>query len=528
MIQTAMADRTTDVWALPDQTAGGADRTAPPDQTGPAPAWSGPLPQTGPADQTVGPDQQTAGRRAAAAPAVADEPVRSGAEKADRTTAEQTDTDDDPAAEKVPWPMRLATIALDGTLTVVTTFLAATGQVAFGVWSGIVDDRRFLIPGITELFALAFLVKGYLRARANKSPLLYWVISASFGVFAVYTNLAHGDPAIMAAADPSSLDLIGGADASGMIFGVASAACQVLWFVGAYEAYQKYRRRVGRSRKGRAKFGDLWFTDTRLTFRAWRVSGRMQIDDVEKCLGIADQWIMLFERFRTATLTRQVVKKGVKAEREVAVGSLLARRSAWREVLIANGAPLLPIPQTAGLAIIGQVQSVALSQHTAPPPPAGGQTGPADQTGPTSANGQTGDQTGLQTGLQTTSRTGKHARVPSPRPRTAALGAPDAPDQTDEAAADQTERPTGAGTVTRISDQLAKDKATARAILATVEHFTDGVTYTAWADVRVAITAGRLMNKVIAKARVGGKARYYRIMDKAEELHPLPADPVAA
>ncbi len=218
---------------------------------------------------------------------------------------------------KESWLLRTGLSVSVWTLAGVATVLAATGQVEFARWAGITDVRVYAVPAVLELVAIAFLLIGYRRARRGDSASTLWLLSATVGAFAVYTNVVHS----------------GGR--SGLVFGAASAITMVLWFVKLRDDYRHFQRHTGQATKPRPKLGALWLVAPRLSTRAWVIATRRRISTVDEAVGYAEVWRAVYEDARAAR-----------------VGRRLARRTAWRSVAQVAGGVWADLPRTAEIAAV--------------------------------------------------------------------------------------------------------------------------------------------------------------------------------
>ena len=215
------------------------------------------------------------------------------------------------------WLLRTGLSLSVWTLAGVATVLAATGQVEFAHWAGINDLRAYAVPAVLELVAVAFLLIGYRRARRGDSASALWLLAATVGAFAVYTNVVH----------------TGGR--SGLVFGAASAITLLLWFVKLRDDYRQFQRDTGQATRPRPKLGALWLVAPRLSTRAWVIATRRRISTVDDAVGFAEVWRAVYEDARTAK-----------------VGRRLSRRTAWRSVAEVAGGVWAELPRTAEVAAV--------------------------------------------------------------------------------------------------------------------------------------------------------------------------------
>ncbi len=230
------------------------------------------------------------------------------------------------------WLLRTGLSVSVWVLAGIATVLAASGQVEFAHWAGIIDVRAYAVPAVLELVAVAFLLIGYRRARRGDSPAALWLLAAVVGAFAVYTNVVHS----------------GGR--AGLVFGAASALALILWFVKLRDDYRHFQRATGQATRPRPKLGALWFVAPRLATRAWVIAARRRISTVDEAVAYAEVWRAVFEDSRTARVRRR-----------------LARRTAWRSVAEAAGGVWAELPRTAVVAAVDVVQRGA--EHGSGRPP---------------------------------------------------------------------------------------------------------------------------------------------------------------
>ena len=193
-------------------------------------------------------------------------------------------------------------------LSIVVTFLAATGQVDFAEWATVTDWRKYLVPAGLELAAIGFMLVGYVRGLRGRSPALCWSIAGVLGGFAVYTNVAHAGPR------------------AGLLFGGFSAVALLLWFVKLAYQYMDHRESTGQASPPAPNFGSLWLLNPRLAWRGLLVAKRLQLSDVETSLVYAELWITVFDDANRGR------------ERTERVRGRLRRRTAWRQVLVSADA----------------------------------------------------------------------------------------------------------------------------------------------------------------------------------------------
>ena len=223
------------------------------------------------------------------------------------------------AEPREPWALRIGLSVSVWALAGVATLLAASGQITFAHWVGITDVRAYAVPAVLELVAIAFLLIGYRRARRGDSPGAMWLLAATVGGFAVYTNVVHSGRA-------------------GLVFGAASAVTLILWFVKLRDDYRHFQRHTGQATRPKPKFGALWLVAPRLTARAWVVAARRRISTVDESIAYAEVWRAVYEDARAAR-----VRRG------------LARRTAWRTVTEASGGVFAELPRTAEVAAVDVV-----------------------------------------------------------------------------------------------------------------------------------------------------------------------------
>jgi hypothetical protein len=215
------------------------------------------------------------------------------------------------------WVLRTGLSMSVWLLAGIATVLAASGQVQFAHWAGIVDARAYAVPAVLELVAVAFLLIGYRRARRGDSPAVLWMLAAIVGGFAVYTNVMHGGPR------------------AGLVFGAASALALILWFVKLRDDYRHFQRHTGQATRPRPKLGALWFVAPRLCLRASVIAARRRISTVDHAVACAEVWRAVYEDARTAGVRRP-----------------LARRTAWRSVAQVVGGAFADLPTTAEVAAV--------------------------------------------------------------------------------------------------------------------------------------------------------------------------------
>jgi Protein of unknown function (DUF2637) len=223
------------------------------------------------------------------------------------------------------WLLRTGLSLCVWLLAVVATVLAATGQVGFAHWAGIMDVRAYAVPAVLELVAVAFMILGYRRARRGDSPAALWLLAAAVGAFAVYTNVAHSG------------------QRAGLVFGAASAVTLILWFVKLRDDCRHFQRHTGQATRPRPKLGALWLVAPRLSARAWMIATRRRISTVDAAIGYAEVWRAVHEDARTARFRRR-----------------LARRTAWRSVAQLDGGVWADLPRTAEVAAVDVVHRNAV------------------------------------------------------------------------------------------------------------------------------------------------------------------------
>lgn len=243
----------------------------------------------------------------------------------DRPTAKHAAAEPDP----VPTYLNVFTQVSIWALSIVVTFLAATGQVDFAEWASITDWRKYLVPAGLELAAIVLLLVGYIRGLRGRSPLPCWLGAAALGGFAVYTNVAHAGPR------------------AGLLFGGFSAVALILWFVKLAYQYQDHRERTGQGSPPTPNFGALWLLNPRLAWRGLLVAKRLQLSKVEPALQLAEVWIAVFDDAKRAGVNGQRIKVRLR------------RRTAWRTVMASAGHPVADLPSHA------EVQSVTVVDRAA-------------------------------------------------------------------------------------------------------------------------------------------------------------------
>lgn len=228
------------------------------------------------------------------------------------------------------WGLRTGLSVCVWLLAGVATVLAASGQVQFAHWAGIIDMRAYAVPAVLELVAVAFLLIGYRRARRGDSPAALWLLAASVGGFAVYTNVSHSGRA-------------------GLVFGAASAITLILWFVKLRDDYRHFQRHTGQATRPRPKLGALWLVAPRLSARAWVIAARRRISTVDEAIAYAEVWRAVYEDSRKARVRR-----------------ILARRTAWRSVAEASGGVWADLPlraEVAAVDVVTRSASVGAAGH---------------------------------------------------------------------------------------------------------------------------------------------------------------------
>jgi len=187
-------------------------------------------------------------------------------------------------------------------LNVLALALASSGQVdGTWRWAGLSgdDSRKWLLPGITEVGYIGFLLLGADALRREQSPFIWWACAGGVASAAVFMNSVHGDH--------------GHKVQQGLIFGVASAVSLAMTFAKFLIDYRSYRRKKGHTSGLRPRaitVGSLRFLRTAV--RASLIVARCErVKTKERAYELADMWRWIYQ------------------DTKVKHGSRTAKRAAW-------------------------------------------------------------------------------------------------------------------------------------------------------------------------------------------------------
>lgn len=319
MIDTPESDRPVQATPGPDHPHDQRTRAAVVDAPvrNPGPGDQSSAGRPGPADRPGGPDQRTG-----------------PASPPDRSTGSVYDTrrckhrtgptglaDQSGPVEAPAWLRRLtSTVVL--ALSIITTVVAATGQYGLARWAGIHDPRSLVIPAGFEFTAVAFILMGYLRARAGHSPWPLWSLAIVVGVVSFYTNVVHAGPR------------------AGMIFGFMSLVSLLLWFIKLGQDYRRYLKE-----NDRTGLGKLWIFFPRIALRAVLIKQRLRrVEKTSELLAFADLWIAVYDDAKGEQMPDA---KPDKKGRVPVLTRKMRARTAWRLVMVSANHAVADLPTSA-------------------------------------------------------------------------------------------------------------------------------------------------------------------------------------
>lgn len=202
-------------------------------------------------------------------------------------------------------------------LTAVTTWMAASGQVEVWKWAGLNphDPRRFGLPFEMELAVIGWLLLGKYAVSRQRSPYPWWVLAFLSASLAVYTNSVHGTWK------------------SALVFGTASAVSLAFWFAKFYIDYIGHQVDKGHLDGARPKvLGVGSWSQPRIDLRAFIiVRRRAQVTTVERARELAEMWIWIYQDTK-AKLKKDKHGRGKRAT---------ARRTAWMQINIECGVKVI-------------------------------------------------------------------------------------------------------------------------------------------------------------------------------------------
>jgi hypothetical protein len=212
--------------------------------------------------------------------------------------------------------------------------LASSGQIdGTWKWAGLSGDdpRKWLLPGVTEIGYLGFLMLGQYALRRKQSPFLWWGFAAAVAAAAIFMNSIHGAPGFVFR--------------QGLIFGVASGVSLAMTFAKFLIDYRSRRQEDGHTVGLRPRawtFQAIW-SFPRLAFRADLIIARCErVDTRERAYELAELWRWVY----------------ADAKEEKDSNRKIARRTAWMTVY-----------RELGMRVI-EPKNLKLGKVTfAPPPP---------------------------------------------------------------------------------------------------------------------------------------------------------------
>lgn len=237
-------------------------------------------------------------------------------------------------------------------MNVMALLLASSGQIE-GTWKwaglGGDDPRKWLLPGVTEVGYIGFLMLGRYALRRNQSPFLWWGAAALAAAAAVFMNSVHG---------PDGYEF-----EQGLIFGTASTVSLVMTFAKFLIDYRAQRQRDGHTTGLRPRaltLSSIWFLP--LAIRAHLIISRCdRVKTREQAYELAEQWRWIYQD----TKAKEKIKRWYGERPDTGT----AKRTAWITVYQRLG---MVVPALTGI-------KVAKVTFVPPPPP------PAEETTPTPA-----------------------------------------------------------------------------------------------------------------------------------------------
>jgi hypothetical protein len=223
--------------------------------------------------------------------------------------------------------------------------LASSGQIdGTWKWAGLDGDdpRKWLLPGVTELGYLGFLMLGRYALRREQSPFLWWGLAAAAAGAAIFMNSIHGEK--------------GYEFQQGLIFGVASGVSLAMTFAKFLIDYRSQRQKDGHTvglRPRALTFDAIWYLP--LAFRAHLIIRRCErVTKRERALELAEQWRWIYQDTKV---------------NEKKTGWLAARKTAHRTAWIAvYGQIGMAVPKLTGIKVGKVTFEVPPPPPVAPPP----------------------------------------------------------------------------------------------------------------------------------------------------------------
>lgn len=207
------------------------------------------------------------------------------------------------------------------TMSTVASLMAGVGQFDFAGSVHINGIVRIGVPLILEPFAVVLMLLGYRQGRRKRSPYPLWLLAAGVGGFAFYTNVVF-------------------AHAAGLVFGAATAAAMIAWFVKLRIDLTHYLEAIGHIPPGRPKLGKLALVAPRVALHAWTVAVRRRVLTTDDAVTNAEVWIMVCDDTYAALREKKTSRRTAKR---------LAKRTAWLTVYERTGGPSVHAPRTASV-----------------------------------------------------------------------------------------------------------------------------------------------------------------------------------
>lgn len=212
---------------------------------------------------------------------------------------------------------------------------AAFGQHIFARMIDIPDPFAWFATGLFELVMISFLVRGWLRARKNLSPLVPWFVATCIGVISIFVQLMHSANIKQA-----------------VFYGVASGLVLLLWFTKLYDSYRQVLREMGKIVTPIPKYGRMWLLDFRRAWWGMRVGTAIQCDEIEVTAALAWTYI---------ATSRTLKHRGVRSD--------LRKITAWNAVYEQVGLPTIVLPQSLMTAAVGVLDAPPVPQPEPVPVP---------------------------------------------------------------------------------------------------------------------------------------------------------------
>jgi hypothetical protein len=250
-------------------------------------------------------------------------------------------------------------------LNVLALLLASSGQVdGTWLWAGLSGDdlRKWLLPAITEIGYVGFLLLGADALRREQSPFVWWALGGGVAATSVFMNSVHGED--------------GHKFQQGLIFGVASAVSLAMTFAKFLIDYRAYRRKAGHTTGLRPRALTLSaIRFPRVAIRADLIIKRCErVKTRERAYELAELWIWIYQDIkvkddrRTAKRTAWITIYEELGQKVPDLTNLTVRRITFREPPPAP-LPAAPPPPTHAIATVGAEQPAPTQRAVAAPRP---------------------------------------------------------------------------------------------------------------------------------------------------------------